>query len=711
MGLRMISKVKIRTVSIFLNGKAASSAAPRRLTLLLAATLFAGTALPTGPGAKAADKPIAMPVKAAPIPYYDWSGFYVGAHVGYGTGSSDWTAQNTAVPGSGLNGSTDLFSRAGGLLGGFQAGYNYMFRSHLVLGVETDVTFPNYLNGSQSFSSPTIGQASTSEAVEFAGTVRGRAGYALNHWLVYSTGGFAFAYDQLSRTQQVGTPSGGTAVPDTVESQMLGRIGWTAGAGVEYAFAPNLTAKLEYLFSDFGNHSNFYPQGVQRFDSNLALQEVRLGLNYRPFEDAAKGSASFATPGAPAVDIWALHAQTTYVQQYAPPFHAPYAGANSFQPNISRETWDATLYVGLRLWDGAEAWINPEIDQGFGLSDTTGLAGYPSGEAFKIGSNYPYARLQRAFIRQTIDLGGETQKVEADINQFASSQKADRVVITVGKFSAADIFDTNKYAHDTRNDVMNWALIDAGTFDFAADAWGYTLGGAAEWYWDRWALRAGVFDLPAIPNSTNLDPTFGQFQSIAEIEERHALWGQPGKVKLTGFLTRARNGSYVDAIQLAAVTGGPADIAAVRQYRSRTGAVAGLEQQIIPDVGMFARAGIGGGGIESDNFTDIDQTISAGLSVAGKQWGRPDDTIGVAGVVNTISSVHQAFLNAGGLGILVGDGQLPHPGPEQILETYYSYALPQSWKLTFDYQYFVNPAYNRDRGPVSVFGTRLHWQF
>jgi high affinity Mn2+ porin len=237
------------------------------------------------------------------------------------------------------------------------------------------------------------------------------------------------------------------------------------------------------------------------------------------------------------------------------------------------------------------------------------------------------------------------------------------------------------------------------------------MGGAAEWYWDRFALRAGVFDLPVVPNSTNLDPTFGQFQSIAEAEERHEIFGQPGKIKITGFLTRARNGAYADAIALAAITGGPADIAAVREYRSRGGGVFNLEQQLIPDVGMFARAGIGGGSVESDAFTDIDQTISGGAQVVGKSWGRPDDTIGVAGVVNNISAVHQAFLNDGGLGILVGDGQLPHPGAEQILESYYSYALPQSWKITFDYQYIVNPGYNRDRGPVSVFGTRLHWQF
>ena len=90
---------------------------------------------------------------------------------------------------------------------------------------------------------------------------------------------------------------------------------------------------------------------------------------------------------------------------------------------------------------------------------------------------------------------------------------------------------------------------------------------------------------------------------------------------------------------------------------------------------------------------------------------RPDDTIGIAGVVNGISSAHIAYFNAGGLGIVIGDGQLPHPGLEQIIEIYYSYALSPSTKVSFDYQFVANPAYNTDRGPVNIFAGRLHWQF
>jgi high affinity Mn2+ porin len=169
-------------------------------------------------------------------------------------------------------------------------------------------------------------------------------------------------------------------------------------------------------------------------------------------------------------------------------------------------------------------------------------------------------------------------------------------------------------------------------------------------------------------------------------------------------------GSFEDAILLAAMTGGPANIAAVRQYQSRGGLSMNLEQQLMPDVGLFARAGFANGDIEPYEFTDIDRTVAAGLSISGKKWGRDDDTFGIAGVVNGITKTHEAFLNAGGLGILVGDGQLPNPGTERILETYYSFPVYAA-KVTLDYQLIVNPAYNRDRGPASVLSFRVHTQY
>ena len=409
---------------------------------------------------------------------------------------------------------------------------------------------------------------------------------------------------------------------------------------------------------------------------------------------------------------WSLHGQMTFVDQYHPAFTSPYRGQNSLDPGSrGNETFDTTLFAGVRLWSGGEAYANPEIDQGFGLSDTLGVAGFPSGEAYKVGESSPYFRLQRLFFRQTFNLGGETQDVEPDANQLGGARTADNLVITAGKISVTDIFDTNAYAHDPKNDFLNWSIIDAGAYDYAADAWGYSYGIASEWTQDWWTLRAGIFDLSRVPNSKELETDFSQFELVAEAEERHAWWGEPGKLKLLGFVNRGRMGSYDDALSLAQSNGQPPDTALVRRYASRPGMSLNLEQQIEDNLGFFMRASLNDGSEEAYEFTEINRSISLGLSLKGTNWNRPNDTFGVAGVVNALSGDAQRYFAAGGMGILIGDGQLPNYGTEDILETYYSAQLTGWLTATADYQFIANPAYNRDRGPVSVLGARLHAQF
>ncbi len=409
---------------------------------------------------------------------------------------------------------------------------------------------------------------------------------------------------------------------------------------------------------------------------------------------------------------WAIHGQATNVWLLQPAFRSPYEGPHSLRAGTNgRETVDVTLYAGVRPWSGAEIWINPEVDQGFGLSDTFGVAGYPSGEAFKVGKAYPYFLVQRGFLRQTVDLGGETEKLDPDLNQLGGTQTANRVVFTIGKYCIVDIFDTNKYAHDPRNDFFNWSIIDQGAFDYAANSWGFTYGGAAEWYQDWWTARAGLFDLSLEPNSDKLSPGFAQGQFVGELEERHSVWDQPGKLKLLYWLTRGNLGTYLDALALGAATGQTPSTGAVRRFRTKDGFGLNLEQQLATDFGVFARASMSQGTVEEVDFTDINRSISAGLSLTGSRWGRPDDTVGLAGAINRISHQGKLYLAAGGPGGIIGDGQLPNAGPEQILEAYYSIALFSFAHFTADYQFIKNPAYNRDRGPVSVFGLRLHVQY
>ena len=664
---------------------------------------------------------------SASVPYtsttYDWTGWYIGAHAGALRGSTTWTSTPLGPGGLPLNGAFDLplnfnfMAGTGSYVLGLQGGYNYVLPSRVMLGIEGDVSVPNSdvvvpysVKGNQSAASSSIGQVTYGESVIHYGSIRGRVGYAFDHFLLYGTGGFAWTYDQVTRSQDASPPAGSLAPAGTLESKLLWRLGWVAGVGVEIPITGNWSAKAEFLETGFGRKGTFFPASADGFQSDLAMQSVRVGLNYKIGDTNPIPALITRTPEALETDRFAFHAQSTLLEQYASPFRSPYVGTNSLNPNQARETFDATFYAGMKLWDGAEAWVNPEMDQGFGLSSSVGAAGFPSGEAYKVGANYPYVRLHRAFLRQTIDLGGDAQKIDSGFNQFAGSTTSDRLVITLGKIGIPDIFDTNKYAHDPRSDFMNWSIVDTGTFDYAADAWGYALGGAIEWYTGPWTFRGGIFDLSIAPNTTSLDSRFGQFQWIGEIERRYSILGQPGKIAVTGFLTRGGMGSFNDAIQLAAVTGAPADITAVRRYQSRGGISMNLEQQINENVGFFARAGWADGHKEAYEFTDIDRSVAAGFSMSGRLWGRNDDIWAIAGVDNGITKVHQAFLNAGGLGILVGDGQLPHPGDERILETYYSFPWFAS-RITLDYQLIVNPAYNRDRGPASVLGVRLHTQY
>jgi len=438
-----------------------------------------------------------------------------------------------------------------------------------------------------------------------------------------------------------------------------------------------------------------------RFDSTYATLAMLCCLS-----SAALAAESDGAEG------WALHAQATLVWQFHPGFHSPYRGGNSLDPAArGDETFDATLYAGVRLFDGLELWINPEIDQGFGLSNTFGVAGFPSGEAYKFGKAEPYFRLQRLFFRETFDLGGDAEAIEPGANQLGGARTRDNLIVTFGKLSVTDIFDNNSYAHDPRADFLNWSIIDAGAYDYAADAWAYSYGVAAEWTQSWWTLRSGVFNLSKVPNTTHLETDFAQFEIAGEAEAREELFGRPGKIKLLGYVNRGRMADYSDAVRLAQATGGVPNADLVRNYRSRPGASINLEQELWDDLGFFLRASWDDGSKEAYEFTEINRSVSAGLSLKGTSWGRGKDTVGLAGVVNELSNSARSYFAAGGLGILIGDGRLPHYGSETILETYYSAQITDWFSLGADYEFIVNPAYNRDRGPVSVFGLRAHMQY
>ncbi|OAF13045.1 hypothetical protein AYJ54_45790 [Bradyrhizobium centrolobii] len=287
----------------------------------------------------------------------------------------------------------------------------------------------------------------------------------------------------------------------------------------------------------------------------------------------------------------------------------------------------------------------------------------------------------------------------------------DRLTVIVGRFAVGDFFDGNAYAKDPRADFMNWAIWSSAAYDFPADLPGYTRGAVVDLNRKDWAVRVGLFQAPSAPNSDVL--TFKTGGTVVEFEERHNIADQPGKLRLGAFYNCGNTASYREVLAIAAAN--PAfsinDITAANQRdRGKYGFYANLEQQIVKDVGLFARASWNDGQNQILSFTDIDRSLSGGLSIKGSYWGRSDDTIGIGGAFNGLSAVHRDFLIAGGTGLLMGDGRFNY-SPERILEAYYAWKLNNWTTLTFDYQLRANPAYNADRGPVSIVSGRLHGEF
>lgn len=391
---------------------------------------------------------------------------------------------------------------------------------------------------------------------------------------------------------------------------------------------------------------------------------------------------------------------------------SPYEGPNSLPGGgQTRETWTVTGFFGRRLWDGGEIYFNPELAQGFGLAGTLGLGGFSNGEAQKTGAEFPKLRAQRYFLRQTFGLGGEQEAVEDGPNQIAGKRDVDRVTVTVGRIAIGDIFDANAYAHDPRTDFMNWSMWASAAYDFPADLPGFTRGAVVELNRKDWALRAGAFQAPQQPNSNDL--TFKTGGAVAEFEARYTTWEQLGKFRIGTFINRGNTGSYREALAISA-TDPTIDInvamLSTRRQRPKTGVYANIEQPLTQDIGVFARASWNDGRNEILSFTDIDRSVSGGVSFKGDRWGRPGDTFAFAAAVNGLSAPHRDYLAAGGTGLLIGDGALRYR-EEKIVETYYAYSISKFATLTLNYQLVVDPAYNADRGPVSIFAVRMHADF
>nr|WP_245283703.1 carbohydrate porin [Bradyrhizobium sp. URHD0069] len=636
--------------------------------------------------------PFKAPVFAA---VHNWTGFYLGGHVGYGGGNFGPGTNPLPLQGVFFPHSTT------GLIGGYQAGYNFQLPNNLVFGAELDVSFKSIVDR------PRLVPAPFNTTLDYSATARGRIGYAFGTLLPYVTGGLAWARTRLDINGVDGS---------VLSERGHTHLGWTAGAGVEYATDARWSAKLEYDYIDPGARTyRLADVPLPDIQVDPKIHAVKLGLNYKIWDtplSATSTDYAIRPPTLPPSTDWNVHAQTTLLPQGYPSFRSPYQGTNSLPgAGRARETWTVGAFLGWRLWEGGEFYFGPELAQGFGIGGTLGLAGFSNGEAQKGGAEYPRFRPQRYFFRQTFGLGGEQEEVADAANQLPGKRDIDRITVTVGRFAVGDLFDGNSYAKDPRLDFMNWAIWASAAYDFPADLPGFTRGAVVELNRKDWALRAGLLQVPAAPSSDVL--TFKTGGAVVEFEERHTIFDQPGKLRLGVFVNRGNTGNYRNALAISAAD--PAlDIndvmTSIRRQNLKYGFYVNGEQQLMKDVGLFARASWNDGRNEILSFTDIDRSISGGLSIKGSYWGRPNDTVGLGGAINGLSGAHRDFLAAGGLGLLIGDGQLNYR-TERILETYYAYAIDKNFTFTADYQLITNPAYNADRGPVSIFSGRLHGEF
>lgn len=407
---------------------------------------------------------------------------------------------------------------------------------------------------------------------------------------------------------------------------------------------------------------------------------------------------------------WGLHAQLTVVGQGHGGFPAEYSGANSLSSQREiKASVTSSLFLGVRLWRGAELYVVPEVAGGKALSGAVGVAGFPNGEIERVSDPQLKLYVSRAFLRQTWGLDDKKETVEDDLLQLPGDQAVSRLVLTAGKIAVTDIFDDNAYSHDPRTQFLNWSLMDGASWDYPADTRGYTWGIAFALNRPTWALRLGSFMVPLEANAMALDHNVSRNHGdVAELEVRQRLLGPTGKVKLLAYQNHARMGTY--SLALAEAGPLPPDVTTTRRDGTlKYGLGINLEQPLSDAVGAFARWGWNDGRTETWMFTEIDTTASAGIQISGTLWDRAHDTAGIAFVSNGLAPEHRDYLAAGGYGFIIGDGALNY-GRERIVEAYYDFKIIKGIVVAPDFQHVTNPAYNRDRGPVSIWSVRFHWQ-
>jgi high affinity Mn2+ porin len=415
----------------------------------------------------------------------------------------------------------------------------------------------------------------------------------------------------------------------------------------------------------------------------------------------------------PPPERWNLYFQATSIGQTHPPFFSPYEGVLSLRAHGEAEvSLTSTLYLGLRLAKNTQIYFDPEVAGGRGFSNTNGVANFPNGEMPRVATATPKPYLARLYITQDFGFSDQREKTESGANQLGGSRPMTRYSITVGRFTVTDFFDFNRYSHDPRTQFMGWAVMYNGAWDYSADTRGYTWGWMHEFRTRQWSFRYASVAMPRVANGLHFDrQIFRNRGDVVEVERRNEYREHEGAIRLLYYRNHANAGTYAESLALAAHTNTTPDIIATRRPGTlKYGFGLSVDQEVWKGLGVFGRLGWNNGKTESFAFTALDSLATAGVSVNGACWKRPDDTVAAEVTTSGISGVHATYLSRGGLDFLIGDGAL-HYGRETIAEAYYSARLAPWFFTAIDLQHITNPAYNRDRGPVWVLSLRLHTEF
>jgi hypothetical protein len=412
-----------------------------------------------------------------------------------------------------------------------------------------------------------------------------------------------------------------------------------------------------------------------------------------------------------------LGAQYDNIYQNMPPFHSPYQGQNSlsFANGLGQQVTQVYgVYFGSQLARGLQAYADFEFFQGNGISKGVGLAGYVNGDEIRAGSSdlpkTPY--LARLYLRYCYPLSGETEKLERAIDQIPGEQPVSRWEIKAGKLAATDDFDLNRYANNNRTQFFNFDFLYNTAWDYASDTRGYSYGILAALYQPRWRVAFGVYMEPNTVNGAVFD-----YFDLSELGYNLELTWKPNDagtvVRFLTYLNEARMGDYEDALALARQTRTAPSLFDVEKPGGVKYSFGLNFEQPLADggeTGMFGRIGWNDGRHETWAYTECDRHVSLGAQLSGIHWGRDEDRAGIAYAVDGLSAQHKDYLEAGGIGLDLGDGALNY-GLEQILEIYYCIQVCRFIQVSPDFQFIQDPGYNRDRGPVEVYSLRLRLSY